>query len=468
MNPCSYRINSTFAPVRFLLYFTVCLLLLVSPAPAQQRVCIDSIIFEGNHRTQASFMERELNFSQGQCLPADSLPHLLKIAEQRLFNTQLFNQATADTFTTEGRYVVRFTVKERFPIFPKPNLEFADRNFNVWWTEQHRKLNRLNVGLTLLHNNVNGRRDILSVGAQIGYTKKFLLSYERPFIDARKQHGLGASVQYLQNLEVSYITDSNKLHFARFETQPALQLAEAAVWYTYRPQFATRHILKTTIQQYSIHDSIASLLNPDYLGNSRKSATVLNLEYRLEHNKVDNWNYPLKGSRFIGIAAYQQVLKGAGMPSLHLQYDYYHSPFPKWYISSINRGRIAFNREVPYIFQRNMGYDYDVMRGYEYFVMDGSLFALTRANIKRTLIDRNIKLPIKYFQVVPIRVYAKVFADAGYTYRKDIGSQYLNNKFLYSYGIGLDIVTLYDIKIRLEYTFNREGLKDLYIHKSGE
>jgi len=108
------------------------------------------------------------------------------------------------------------------------------------------------------------------------------------------------------------------------------------------------------------------------------------------------------------------------------------------------------------------------MRGYEYFVMDGSLFALTRANIKRTLIDRNIKLPIKYFQVVPIRVYAKVFADAGYTYRKDIGSQYLNNKFLYSYGIGLDIVTLYDIKIRLEYTFNREGLKDLYIHKSGE
>ena len=454
--------------MRFLLFIVVSFLYLVPPAPAQQRVCIDSIIFEGNHRTQASFMERELNFAPGQCVPADSLPQLLKVAEQRLFNTQLFNQATADTFITNGRYGVRFTVKERFPIFPKPNLEFADRNFNVWWTEQHRKLNRLNVGLTLQHNNVNGRRDILSVGAQVGYTQKFLLSYERPFIDARKQHGLGGSIQYLQNLEISYITDSNKLRFARFETRPALRLAEAAIWYTYRPQFATRHDLKNTLQRYSLHDSIATQLNPAYLGNGRTSATVLNLEYRMEHNKVDNWNYPLKGYRFIGIAAYQQMMKGPGMPSLHLQYDYYYNPLPKWYLSSISRARMAFNTDVPYIFQRNMGYDYDVMRGYEYFVMDGSFFALTRANIKRTLIDRNIKLPIKYFQVVPVRVYAKIFGDAGYTYRKDAGNQYLNNKFLYSYGIGLDIVTLYDIKIRLEYAFNREGLKDLYIHKSGE
>lgn len=413
-------------------------------------------------------MERELNFSAGQCFPVDSLQNILTIASQRLFNTQLFNHVIVDTLQRGGKNMVRGTVKERFPIFPKPNLEFADRNFNVWWTEQHHKLNRLNAGLTLLHNNVNGRRDILSIGAQVGYTQKFLLSYERPFIDARKQHGLGGSVQYLQNLELSYHTDSNKLRFIHFESRPALRLFEGALWYTYRPAFATRHQFKTSIQQYQIHDSIARLYNPEYLGAGRSSATVLSWEYRLEHNQVDNWNYPLTGSRFIGIAAYQQMIKGPGMPSLHLQYDYYGNPFPKWYYASVSRARIAFKQDVPYIFQRNMGYDYDVMRGYEYFVMDGRFFALSRINLKRTLIDRSIKLPIKYFQVIPVRVYAKTFADVGYTYRKDIGSQFLNNKFLYSYGIGLDIVTLYDIKIRLEYTINREGLKDLYIHKSGE
>jgi hypothetical protein len=32
----------------------------------------------------------------------------------------------------------------------------------------------------------------------------------------------------------------------------------------------------------------------------------------------------------------------------------------------------------------------------------------------------------------------------------------------------LDIVTLYDIRIRLEYTFNDNGDRALYLHKSGE
>lgn len=435
---------------------------------AQDLFCVDSIVFAGNHRSKAAPLLRDLNFEKGTCFPKDSVANMLQIAEQRLFNTQLFNQVEADTLQINGLQTVRFNLKERFPIFPKPNLEFADRNFNVWWTEQGRKLNRLNVGLTLLHSNLNGMREVLGVGAQVGYTKKFLLSYEKPFVDRRRQHGFGASAQYLQNLELSYKTDANKLRFVRFEESPALQLFEGALWYTYRPRFETRHILKTTIQQYNIHDSIARFYNPAYLGNGRKQATVLGLEYRLELNKVDNWNYPLKGQRFIGIAAYQQMIGGAGMPSVHLQYDWYANPYPKWYLAAIGRARQAFNNEVPYIFQRNMGYDFDVLRGYEYFVMDGSFFGMGRFNVKRNLIHENIKLPIRYFQVIPIRIYAKVFGDAGYTYQQQPGNSSLNNKFLYSYGIGLDIVTLYDIKIRLEYTINRQGLKDLYIHKSGE
>ncbi|RQO31097.1 hypothetical protein DBR32_10355 [Taibaiella sp. KBW10] len=435
---------------------------------AQNLFCVDSIAFEGNHRSKASALLRDLNIAEGTCFAQDSLKAVLEVAEQRLFNTQLFNQVIADTQTVNGRNTVRFNLKERFPIFPKPNLEFADRNFNVWWTEQNRKLNRLNVGLTLLHNNVNGMREVLGVGAQVGYTQKFLLSYEKPFVDRKKQHGFGASVQYLQNLELSYQTEANKLRFIRFERQPALQLFEGALWYTYRPQFSTKHIFKTTLQQYRIHDSIANRYNPDYLGEGRKQATVLGLEYRMEWNKVDNWNYPLSGQRFIGIATYQQMLNGKGMPSMHLQYDWYKNPYPHWYVSAIGRARWALNQTVPYIFQRNLGYDYDVLRGYEYFVMDGSLFGLARLNVKRTLIHKNIKLPIRYFQVIPIRIYAKAFGDAGYTYQKEPGNNSLNNKFLYSYGIGLDIVTLYDIKIRLEYTINRQGLRDLYIHKSGE
>jgi hypothetical protein len=62
----------------------------------------------------------------------------------------------------------------------------------------------------------------------------------------------------------------------------------------------------------------------------------------------------------------------------------------------------------------------------------------------------------------------KTHGDWAYTYTEQKGNNYLSNKNLYAFGFGLDIVTLYDIRIRLEYTFNDNGDRALYLHKSGE
>lgn len=413
-------------------------------------------------------MIRELNFKQGDRIPVDSLPALLRVAEQRLFNTQLFNKVEADTLSVAGKKVVSFYVDERFPIFPKPDLEFADRNFNVWWAEQGRKLNRLNLGLGILHQNVRGRREQLGVEAQIGYTQKFSISYNVPFLDKGKKHGIGASFAVLNNMEIGYMTDNNKLLFKRFDEGSAFRQYEAAAWYSYRPRFATTHIISFNARYIGLHDSIAQWYNPDYLGDGRKDAFILGLNYRLQYNGVDNWNYPLEGVRAIGIASADHIAGAKLLPAVHWQADWYQHIGGRWYYNLILRGRKAFGRDLPYIMQRNMGYDYDEMRGYEYFVHDGTFFNVLRSNVKYKLVDEQIRLPVRFFRYVPIKIFVKALGDIGYTYNERIGNNILNNQLLYSYGIGLDIVTLYDIRIRLEYTVNKQGLADVYIHKSGE
>jgi hypothetical protein len=195
------------------------------------------------------------------------------------------------------------------------------------------------------------------------------------------------------------------------------------------------------------------------------------LTYRYEYNGVDNWEYPLTGRRFIGILDNKYTLiNQKWQSSLNLQYDHYFKLSKKWYAATILRARGSAPQNQPYIFRQNLGYDYSYIRGYEYYVIDGSSFGILRFDLKRELLNKKILLPVKYFEVIPIRIYAKAFADAGAGYNKysAFDGDQLNNRLLYSAGLGIDIVTLYDIKVRIEYTVNHLNEKGLYLHRNGE
>jgi hypothetical protein len=43
----------------------------------------------------------------------------------------------------------------------------------------------------------------------------------------------------------------------------------------------------------------------------------------------------------------------------------------------------------------------------------------------------------------------------------------LGNRFLYTSGFGIDILTLYDFNLRVEYSFNQLGEKGLFLHAKG-
>jgi hypothetical protein len=58
------------------------------------------------------------------------------------------------------------------------------------------------------------------------------------------------------------------------------------------------------------------------------------------------------------------------------------------------------------------------------------------------------------------------YADAGYVYAPLSTSEtnLLDNKLLYGGGVGIDIVTFYNVVFRVNYSINRQGNKGFFLH----
>jgi hypothetical protein len=67
--------------------------------------------------------------------------------------------------------------------------------------------------------------------------------------------------------------------------------------------------------------------------------------------------------------------------------------------------------------------------------------------------------------MIPFKVFMKAYGDVGYSYNKNnYTANSLTNKFLYTGGFGIDILTIYDVVFRLEYSFNQMGERAMFIH----
>ncbi|MEO7769227.1 MAG: hypothetical protein ABIS01_17475, partial [Ferruginibacter sp.] len=58
--------------------------------------------------------------------------------------------------------------------------------------------------------------------------------------------------------------------------------------------------------------------------------------------------------------------------------------------------------------------------------------------------------------------FAKTYADAGFSFNKKKYDTYLNNRLLYSGGFGIDILTIYDLNLKIEYSFNQLGHRTFF------
>lgn len=459
--------------MRFLLILVLAACMLF-PAAAQQpdssRLQLRDIRIEGNVITRNRIVLRELSVREGQWLRADSLEEYQRQNQLRLANLALFADIYVAFQKTDSSQTDLFIrVRERWYIWPEVSFALADRNFNVWWKEQKRDLHRANLGLAVSDNNFRGNLEKLRASVQLGYTQKFGIDYERPYLDRRQRHGIGFSFDASQNQEIYIRTDSNKLRFARNDHRYIIRNFETGLMYSYRPAYASRHIAELKYRSFVIDDTVRSL-NTDYFASASRRLRFLELVYRYDCNRVDNWNYPLKGQKMVLYATTRAGLEGMSFQSyVNWELARFTEPLPRWFTSFIFRGRVSATENQPYFLRNAMGINSEYVRGYEYFVIDGYHYGIGRANLKYELLNTRFgSLPFRYLPMIPLRVYPKIFTDAGYVRNPHPGNSFLNNRLLYSAGAGVDIVTAYDLKFRVEYAINHLGQKGLFLHMSSE
>lgn len=114
-----------------------------------------------------------------------------------------------------------------------------------------------------------------------------------------------------------------------------------------------------------------------------------------------------------------------------------------------------------------MGFKSEYIRGYEYYVMDGSHYALLRSNLRFKILDRILTQNIlKFIKYIPLKIYSKAYDDIGYVHNSNPQNSKLNNKLLNGYGVGLDVLISYYVRLRLEYSFNHLRENALFLHST--
>ena len=101
-------------------------------------------------------------------------------------------------------------------------------------------------------------------------------------------------------------------------------------------------------------------------------------------------------------------------------------------------------------------------------------FALAKTNLKYKLLDRTFNLSkflkIKQFNTLPVAAYLNSFIDVGYSKNNfpQVNNTKLANKGLVGGGIGLDVVSWYNVVGRLNYSINGLAEKRLFLNLSRE
>lgn len=426
---------------------------------------ISDIRVTGNKRTKEFIVLREVPFHKSDQLTKGELDKLLVLARQQLMNTTLFVDVTVYVASQEGKQaVINIEVKERWYFFPLPYFRLIDRNFNQWWVEQKRSLERVNYGIKFTQNNVSGRNDNLDIWLINGYTQQVTLRYDLPFFDKKLKSGFNIGVIYATQKEVNYATGDNRQLF--FKQEGIVKKATRIDFtYSYRPDVKQRHYFRTSYNDESVSDTVIKI-NPLYYPGQRNRIRFIDFGYQYKYYNVDYISYPTKGFLFEG-NLYKRGLDDVAslwQASTRAVYAWPLSKNSFLHLEGLAILKLPFTDY--FVNQRLFGYGHFQMRGLEYNVVDGTAGASLKTTIHKhvyTFILRN-PFPSKTHDRIPIRFFLKAYGDLGYGYtRSPQVTNTLNNKLLRTWGFGMDIVSIYDFVFKIEYSFNQLGRDGLYL-----
>lgn len=434
-------------------------------------VKIDRIFIKGNKKTKEYIIKREIGLEEGDLVAYEDLEDLLKKDRQRILNTRLFLKVEITAIPLSNRlYDIIVEVSERWYIVAAPVFQLADRNFNDWWVNQERDLSRVNIGGRFTHYNFRGRGEKLALYAHFGFSRRYSASYYVPYIDPTRKNGLGISVNYSENMNISILTREHKREFLGTDT-PLQENYGASIRFNRRASFYNTHTASVSFSATNIKDFVLEH-NPDYLRTGSNSMRYFNLSYSFRRDLRDAVNYPLRG--FMVNAAASKVGLGIfndiNLFNINASYSAYAPVGEKFFFSNALTGRLSTPEVQPYLHLTGLGYGGNYIRGYELYVIEGQHHVLNKSEFKFQLFKEELSLgnlmPLDQFRVIPLALYPKVYFDAGYVFMPISypTNETLTNRPLWGGGFGLDFVSFYDMVVRMEYSFNSIGERGFFLH----
>lgn len=469
------------AGVRGLIY--KCLFILVfSPvwrlgaqADSVQRLfaVIDTITLEGNHKTRPGFVLRELEFGRGDTLRISDLAQTLDRNALRLMNLSLFTSANIKVSDWKaGNHIsLHIVVVESWYIYPVPIFSLADRNFNVWWNEFNRSLRRVNYGINWTQLNFTGRADQLKANLQFGYTNTYELSYNSPGINRGQTLGLQTYFSFNRAREVAVKTDGNKLVFRSNPDVWQIRRWYAGAGISWRPKLFAVHTLSLEYHQNQITDSLASEINPAFFGEGAKRQRHLSVVCNAAYDYRDIRPFPWRGHLAVLELRFNGLLPSDNLRLFRAKAEW-HQYFPfsdKYSFEAIGKGRVTFpRRQLPYFNNQALGYGGDNVRGYEYYVADGLDFVLLKTTMRWKFLDRTLQLgkwmPMKAYKGLPLKLFFSFHNDLGRSNDPYFAANNpLTNRWLWGYGLGLNVVVYYDKVAKLEWSRNDLGASGFFL-----
>jgi outer membrane protein assembly factor BamA len=434
------------------------------------RLFVAGISIYGNKKTKSFIIERELPFKTGDTVATEKFIKDLEIAKQQLINTSLFLDVSVYIENRYNEFVfITVYVKERWYILPLPYFKYIDPNFNTWWVTHDHSFKRVNYGIKFLHNNISGRNDKFTAWFITGYSHQVALKYERPYFDKQLKRGYSFYANYSNQRELNYNTDSSKQQFFRPDSLFFVRQAiRAEADYIYRPGLRIKHIFRVGYVYEKIADTILKL-NNNYFANGKTKESYPYIGYTFRYTNADYNFYPTKGLISETTILHRGITKDMNLTQFIAINSYTIPVLPKTQIQFKEGVVLNIPFDQPFYNAAMFGYYGNIfMRGYEYYVIDGDAGIVGRATLQHEFFNFTIKPGINTKRAVgyPIRIFGKIYTDAGYAYEKDPGNSILNNRLLHSWGLGVDFVTAYDLVFKVDYSFNQLGGNGLFIHVS--
>lgn len=437
---------------------------------------IENVILEGNKRTKDLVIYNELDLLPGDTVYVSKFAIRKLVNEKRLLSTALFTgvEINIKNWNVENKTGdIHIVMQENWYLYPSLIFELADRNFNVWWTEQNRDFSRVNYGLGIDHINLTGRKDKLKLKVQHGYTRKYEVKYNYPYLS--RTWGTFGEIFYANQKEIGYKTVNNKTIFEKLaDERIMLRRFRTGFGLNYRPNVFNFHDFKIEYHHNSIDEYVAEELNPDYFLNGATDLRYFALKYNYTYDRRIFNLYPEGGYLLFAFIAKEGIgiFDDFNNLSVATGFEKYFKLGRNWYWggrlkakSNLIRNTVAFANNT------GLGYGNDVVRGYELYVADGTDYLLAKSSLRFKIYESNKNwgkyMILPQFRKMNFRVFLRANLDVGYvnepTYTE---TNTLNNRFLIGYGPAIDMLLYHTYIMSFEYSFNHLGEGGLFIRSS--